>query len=112
MVPNPKFQLFKSAVNQQYYFRLRAKNGEIILSSEGYMSKQNAQQGIKSVQANATIDAHYELKDGLSNYTFNLKATNGEIIGRSENYASAAARQTGMASVKKNAPDAAVEDLD
>lgn len=112
MVLNPKFQLFKSPENQQFYFRLKAKNGEIILSSEGYTSKQNAQQGIKSVKTNATIDDHYELKDHLSNYTFNLKAANGEIIGRSENYTSEAARQTGMASVKKNAPDATVEDLD
>lgn len=111
MIQNPKFQLYKSVVNNEFYFRLKAHNGEIILSGEGYTSKQNAQQGIYSVRANATIDAHYELKDGISNYTFNLKAANGEIIGRSENYTSSAARQTGIAAVRKNAPVAVVEDL-
>ncbi|GEP51895.1 UPF0339 protein YegP [Flavobacterium noncentrifugens] len=112
MSQDPKFQLYKSSIDNQFYFRLKAKNGEIILSGEGYTTKQNAQLGIESVKKNALIDVHYELKDKLSNYTFNLKAANGEIIGRSENYTTAAARQTGMASVKKNASDAAVEDLD
>ena len=103
--------MYKSPVNHQYYFRLKAQNGEIILSSEGYTSKQNAQQGMLSVKKNAVVDAHYESRDRLSNYTFHLKAANGEIIGRSENYTTAAARQTGMAAVKKNAPIAGVEDL-
>lgn len=31
---NPKFQVFKSFVNSQYYYRLKAKNGENILNGE------------------------------------------------------------------------------
>jgi len=58
---------------------------EIILSSEGYVTKQGCVNGITSVKTNAPYDNRYERKDGLSNYTFNLKASNGEIIGRSEN---------------------------
>ncbi|NJK97274.1 MAG: YegP family protein [Bacteroidales bacterium] len=31
---NPKFQVFKSQANSQYYYRLKARNGEIILKGE------------------------------------------------------------------------------
>ncbi|MDO5655758.1 MAG: YegP family protein [Flavobacteriaceae bacterium] len=108
---NPKFQLFKSQANFPYYFRLKAKNGEIILGSEGYTTKQNCQNGIASVKVHAPYDSNYERKDGIGNYTFNLKANNGEIIGRSENYTTRQARENGIEAVKRDAPNAPTEDL-
>lgn len=108
---NPKFQIFKSNANNQFYYRLRAINGEIILNGEGYTSKQSCLNGIASVKENAPYDSRYERKDGVSNYTFNLKAANGEIIGRSENYTTAAARENGIAAVKRDASNAPIEDL-
>lgn len=44
-----KFEIFK-ATNGQYYFRLKAENGEVIAVSEGYASKQGAQNGIAAVK--------------------------------------------------------------
>lgn len=108
---NPKFQVFKSSVNNQYYYRLRSKNGEIILSGEGYTTKQNCLNGIASIKQNAPDDSQYERKDNFSGYTFNLKAANGEIIGRSETYTSSAARENGIAAVKRDVPNAPTEDL-
>lgn len=107
---NPKFHIFKSTVNAQYYFRLKAGNGETILSSEGYTSNQSCRTGIASVKVNAPIDSRYERKDATNNYRFNLKAANGEIIGRSEGYTTSVARNNGIAAVKKDAPDAPIED--
>lgn len=49
-----KFELFK-ATNGQYYFRLKAENGEIIANSEGYTSKQGALNGIAAVRRCAPI---------------------------------------------------------
>lgn len=46
---NPKFQVFKGK-DEQYYFRLRAKNGEIVCSSEGYTSLQSCKQGIEVIK--------------------------------------------------------------
>lgn len=106
-----KFVLSKSN-GGQFYFNLKAGNGEIILTSETYTSKQGATNGIESVRANAPLDERYERKtasDG-SPY-FILKAANGETLGRSEMYSSTAARDNGIASVKANAPSASVEDL-
>ena len=108
---NPKFQLFKSSANAQYYFRLKAANGETVLSSEGNITKQSCLNGIASVKINAPIDSRYERKDATNNYRFNLKAANGEIIGRSEGYTTAVARENGIDAVKRDAPGAPVEDL-
>lgn len=108
---NPKFQVFKSSANSQYYYRLRAKNGEPILSGEGYTTKQSCLGAIASVKQNAPYDSRYERKDNYPSYTFNLKAANGEVIGRSEVYSSSAARDNGIAAVKRDAPDAPIEDL-
>lgn len=108
---NPKFQVFRSSHNGEYYYRLKARNGEIILSGEGYTTRQNCYNGVASVKQNAPFDSRYDRRDGFSNYTFNLKAANGEIIGRSENYTTRTARENGIEAVKREAPDAPIEDL-
>ena len=107
---NPKFQVFKGT-NQQFYFHLKARNGEKILSSEGYTTKQSCLNGIDSVKTNAPYDSRYERKGSSYNYSFNLKAGNGEIIGRSETYLTAAGRDNGIEAVKRDAPAAPTEDL-
>ena len=53
-----KFELYTDSAGK-FRFRLKARNGEIIASSEAYESKASAKNGIKSVQRNAvtaTID--------------------------------------------------------
>jgi len=107
---NPTFQVFKSSANYQYYYRLRARNGEIILNGEGYTTKQSCLAGIAAVKANAPYDNRYERRNGVNNYTFNLKSGNGEIIGRSENYVAASGRDNGIEAVKRDAPGAPIED--
>ena len=97
------FKKFKSK-SGQYRFNLVAKNGEIILTSEGYTSKRNRNVGINSVRKNSQIEERYTrltAKDG-SHY-FNLTATNGQIIGTSEMYSTEAAMENGILSVRKNA---------
>lgn len=108
---NPKFQIFQSSRNSEYYYRLKSVNGEVILSGEGYKTKQSCKDGIASVKTNAPYDSRYVRKDAAANYTFNLKANNGEIIGRSENYTTSINRENGIAAVKRDAPNAPTEDL-
>jgi uncharacterized protein len=106
-----KFEIDKAS-DGQFYFRLKAGNGEIIFSSEQYKAKASAQGGIDSVKANAPVDARYERKtSGSAQPYFVLNATNGETLGRSQMYSSAAAMEKGIESVKANAPTASVEDL-
>jgi uncharacterized protein len=106
-----KFVLKKSS-NDQYYFSLKAGNGETILSSEMYESKGSAESGIVSVKKNAPLDERYEKRTSSRDQPyFVLKAANGQIIGTSEMYSSTSARDNGIESVKKNAPEAETQDL-
>ena len=101
-----KIELKKSN-SGQYMFNLKAANGQIILTSEMYDSKQSAENGIASVKGNAGDDARYERKKSSSGQPFfNLKAANGQVIGKSEMYSSETAMENGIESVKTNAPDA------
>lgn len=45
-----KFEIFKGK-DTQFYFRLKASNGEIVCSSEAYTSKQSCQQGIAVIKS-------------------------------------------------------------
>jgi uncharacterized protein YegP (UPF0339 family) len=106
-----KFEIRRSTSNQ-FYFNLKASNGEIILTSEQYVSRSGAENGINSVKANAPYDANYERKTATNGqYYFVLKAANGQTIGKSELYKTTAGMETGIQSVKNNAPSAQTVDL-
>lgn len=49
---NPKFEIYKDK-KDEFRFRLKAANGEIIAASEGYSSKAACKNGIESVRKNA-----------------------------------------------------------
>lgn len=107
----PKFEITKRK-NDEFQFNLKAGNGQVILASEGYVTKDSCKNGIESVKKNSVIDERFERKTATNGKPFfNLKATNGQVIGVSEMYESESARENGIASVKKNAPIADVVDL-
>ncbi|MFP3599593.1 YegP family protein [Chryseobacterium sp. SIMBA_028] len=98
-------------VNNEYQFNLRAKNGEIILTSEGYIQKASCHKGIESVKLNSQEDSRYDRRVAVNNKDyFVLKARNGEIIGKSQLYSSNTAMENGITSVKANAPEAEIID--
>jgi uncharacterized protein YegP (UPF0339 family) len=102
-----KFELYKSG--DQFRYRLKATNGQNILSGEAYTTKQGCKDGIASVKKNASNADRYEVKEGKSGkHYFNLKAGNNQVIGVSQQYSSADACKKGMESVMKNAPDAEI----
>ena len=49
---HPKFEMYKDKKGE-CRFRLKARNGEIILASEGYSSKDSCKNGVESVIKNA-----------------------------------------------------------
>lgn len=52
ILPHPKFELFLDK-SGQYRFRLKATNGQVIATSEGYSGKAGCLNGIESVKKNA-----------------------------------------------------------
>ena len=66
--------------NGEFQFNLKATNGQVILSSEGYTTKAVCMNGIESVKKNAPTESRFEkniAKNGK--FYFNLKATNGQV---------------------------------
>ena len=109
---NPKFQLFQSDANGEFYFRLRAGNGEPVLASEGYTTKENCMNGISSVKINSQRAEAYTDKIAKDDqYYFAIKAVNSQIIGVSEMYSTEAARDNGKKVVHEIAASAPTEDL-
>lgn len=105
-----KFTISKRK-NDEYQFNLKAGNGEIILTSEGYTTKANCQKGIESVRINSQDDTRYDRRVAVNEKEyFVLKARNGEIIGKSQYYSSKSSMEIGIDSVKINAPTAEIVD--
>ena len=95
--------------NGEFQFNLKATNGQVILSSEGYTTRTACLNGIESVKKNAVKESNFEIKEAKNGKPFfNLKASNGQVIGSSQMYASPVTMKQGIASVMKNAPDAPV----
>lgn len=98
--------------NGEFQFNLKAGNGQVILSSEGYTTKSACNNGIESVRKNSQDDHKFDRKTSSNGKPyFNLKASNGQVIGNSEMYESDTSRENGIESVKKNAANAEVSDL-
>jgi uncharacterized protein YegP (UPF0339 family) len=105
-------------------FNLKARNGEIIGTSEIYSSVDACKNGIASVQKNAPVagledqtkenfekvpNPKFELyKDKAGEFRFRLKAGNGEVILTGESYVSKDGCKNGIASIRKNAVDSVI----
>ena len=98
--------------NGEYQFNLKATNGQVILTSQGYATKANCLNGVESVKKNSQDEKRFDKKvasDGRP--FFNLMATNGQVIGSSQMYANEINMNNGIASVMNNAKDAEIVDL-
>jgi len=106
-----KFECYKDKAGE-FRFRLKARNGNTILSSEGYKSKSGCTNGIESVRKNSQDPDRFVKKETDSGkFRFNLTAKNSQTIGTSQNYSSESGCDNGMKSVANNAPDAVVEEV-
>lgn len=106
-----KFTITKGR-DGQFYFNLKAGNGEIILQSQGYTTKSSCIDGIQSVKLNSKFDTRYVRKISLSgHHYFILIAANYQTIGKSQMYSTRFAMEAGIKSVKSIASTAVVSDL-
>ena len=106
-----KFELFKNE-RGSWYFRLKAANGQIILASEGYKTKQGAKNGIQSVKNHAYMD-NIEMRSSKAGQPyFVIKASNSEVIGTSQMYKTQKACEKGARSVVNNAKGAGVVEVE
>ena len=107
---NGWFDVSKSKADE-FFFVLKADNGEIVMTSEMYQSRDSADTGIASVRANSGEDFNYERANaGEGKFHFNLRAANHEVIGASQMYATMETREAGIDSVKHNGTTTTVKD--
>ena len=105
-----KFVITKGKDNK-FYFNLKASNGQVILTSQGYKAKVDCKKGIESVKKNSQDEARFEVKKSSNDKEyFVLNATNGQVIGKSQMYKSGSGCSVGMKSVTSNADGAPVTD--
>jgi uncharacterized protein YegP (UPF0339 family) len=105
-----KFEVYKGKAGE-FRFRLKASNGQNILSGEGYKAKASCMNGIASVQKNCTDPDRFVKKETTTGkFRFSLTATNSQVIGTSQNYASESSCDNGVKSVANSAPGAAIDD--
>jgi len=105
-----KFECCKDKAGE-FRFRLKAGNGEIILASEGYRSKDVCLKGVASVKNNCINPGRFEKKTTDSGkFRFNLKSSNGQVIGTSQTYESESGCDNGVKSVASSAPDGTIVD--
>jgi uncharacterized protein len=111
MINNPKYVLRRSA-NYQYYWNLNSVNGEVLLTSETYLSRQSAVDGIASSKRN-TAESNFDRRTSIKNepYFVQIASGNYQVLGTSEMYSSTQAMNNGIAAVKRDAPYAQTEDL-
>ena len=102
----------KNNEDNYYYFALKAKNGQTILSSETFHPRiAGAKIGIETVKKNAVKDTRYERKtDKSGKFFFYLKSQNGEILASSGTFTSESGMENGIRAVKENAPFASIKD--
>ena len=106
-----KFELYRDKAGS-YRYRLKAGNGQVVLTGEGYSSKTACMDGIESVRKNAQKETAFALYvDKKGEHRFRLKAPNGEIIGHGEGYSSKSGCMKGVTSIMKNAPSSKVVEL-
>ncbi len=107
-----KFEVYQSGKNKDFRFRLKADNGQTILSSEPYKTRAACVNGIESVKKNTKDPKRFnKAKTPSKQYRFSITAGNNEVIGTSENYKSESGCDNGIDSVKRNSAKAAIKDV-
>lgn len=108
---NPKFQIFQGK-DDQFYFRLKSVNGNVLVYSEGYTQKESAIHGIRSVKENGRAAENFRSKtsDTGEVFTFSIMAQNGQVVASSDSYASVENRDKGIISTLETVEQAPIED--
>lgn len=95
----------------QYWWILKAANGNTLLTSETYTTKQNCIIGIASSKLNVAESDFRRLSSVRNETYFTQNFSNYQVLGTSDLYNSINGRDNGIESAKQNAPQDLIEDL-
>ena len=109
MVLEPKFMVFKEG--EGFYYRLHSAGGGVILSGDGYKTKEECIKCIIMARDFAHVNGLYKSLELNGSYYFDLLSPWGETVGKSAAFDSPRLLERGIEAVKQNAPKAQIEDL-
>jgi uncharacterized protein YegP (UPF0339 family) len=95
-----RFELF-TGEDGQTYFHLRAANGEILLSSEGYTASAAAKDGIVAVTTSGTTESNFQLFEVDGGWGVRLVSPNGETLATGESYSSKSAATRAVSRIEE-----------
>ncbi len=105
-----KYEIKKSN-DLKYYWVFKSNNGEIVLKSEIYVSKQGCQLGIQASK-NSLNDSNFKRHNSQNGqFYFTQVANNNEVIGVSETYVTKEGCEIGISSIRRSAGNAFITDL-
>ncbi len=88
--------------NNTFQFHLKTADGQTLLESINFNTKEEVEQTVKQLQPLALSHSTIERKTNYNgNFLFNLKDGHGKIIGNSMLYDSEAGMENGISNIKK-----------
>ena len=105
-----KYEVFR--VGDVYLYRLKASNGEVLVTSELYTTLKGAKDAIETVKKNVETGNFTIYKDKHNLFQFKLYAVNKRLLAVSANYNSKDRAQSAIESFKKFALNSVIEELE
>ncbi|MDD4354868.1 MAG: DUF1508 domain-containing protein [Candidatus Izemoplasmatales bacterium] len=84
--PNGKYEVVME--NKQWFFLLKASNGEVLMESQGYSSKSGAYSGLENVKKALEAETFRVSRDKQDRYMFILYASNNQALITGHTYPS------------------------
>jgi len=101
--------VIKTGKHHQFFFDLKADNGEVIITSDAFHTKAACNSGIEALKAVVRDDNKFErMKAATEHYYFIIKGANGKQIAKSVLFPTPAERNAAIKSIEAEAHDAVV----
>lgn len=95
---------------KDFFFQLKASNGETLIFSEEYTSLRGANQGVDTFKTNIAKDNFKITVSKKGKYVIKLLTSQGSLLAQGAHYNNRAAAQSGVASIKRFAATAIKQD--
>ena len=109
-VLNGKYEVYTDG--SSYYYNLKASNGELLIKSEAYASKDSVLLAIEAIKRNIEVGTISVREDKHGLYQFVLTAKNHRILVMSANYSTEKRAQSASESFKRFAATSPVVEIE
>jgi len=105
---NPSGKVEVGADGKEWIFTLKASNGEVLFTSNGYSSKSGALTGLEAVRKAVELGSFRVAQDKQKRFQFRIYATNSQLIMTGETYPNKESCFSAVDSVRRFLPGAKI----